>query len=70
MEISEDIRLLLASRAFYISPLVLSGKPMGLIYADRQPSDRDLDNESFESFKHFVQQANQALEYITHRKNV
>ncbi|GMR16220.1 MAG: HDOD domain-containing protein [Gammaproteobacteria bacterium] len=68
-EVSDDIRLVLASRAFYLSPLMLSGKAIGLIYADRQPSDRDLDNESFESFKHFVQQASQALEYITQRKN-
>ena len=49
-------------------PLILSGRVVGLIYADRQPSGRALDIESFESFKHFVQQANQALEYITKRK--
>lgn len=68
LDISEEIRLVLASRAFYVAALVLSGKVIGLIYADRQPSNRELDNESFESFKHFVQQANQALEYITQRK--
>jgi len=38
-----------------------------LIYADRQPSNRELDNESYESFKHFVQQASQSLEYISQR---
>lgn len=68
IEISEDIRLVLASRAFYIGPLVIADRVIGLIYADRQPSDRELDNESFESFKHFVQQASQALEYISPRK--
>lgn len=67
IEISEDIRLVLASRAFYLSPLIIAGRVIGLIYADRQPSDRDLDNESYESFKHFVQQASQALEYISQR---
>jgi HD-like signal output (HDOD) protein len=67
--VSEDIRLVLASREFYLSPLILSGRTLGLIYADRQPSNRELDKESYESFKHFVQQANQALEYITPRKN-
>lgn len=66
--VSEDIRLTLASRAFYLSPLIISGRVIGLIYADRQPSNRDLDNESYESFRHFVQQASQALEYITPRK--
>ena len=67
LEISEDIRLVLASKEFYVAPLVLSGRTVGLIYADRQPSARELDNESFESFKHFVQQASQALEYIKKR---
>jgi len=67
IEISEDIRLVLASRAFFLSPLIIAGRVIGLIYADRQPSDRDLDNESYESFKHFVQQASQALEYISLR---
>lgn len=68
IDISEDIRLVLASRSFYLSPIIITGKVIGLIYADRQPSDRDLDSESYESFKHFVQQASQALEYITPRK--
>ncbi len=67
IEISEDIRLVLASRAFFLSPLIIAGRVVGLVYADRQPSDRDLDNESYESFKHFVQQASQALEYISQR---
>lgn len=65
--VSDEIRLILASRAFFIAPLVISERVIGLIYADRQPSDRELDNESYESFKHFVQQANQALEYIKPR---
>jgi len=62
--VSDEIRLVLASRSFFVAPLVISERVVGLIYADRQPSDRELDNESYESFKHFVQQANQALEYI------
>jgi len=68
--VSEDIRLALASQAFYLAPLVISGRVIGLIYADRQPSGRELDNESYDSFKHFVQQASQALEYITPRKHL
>ena len=68
VEVNEEIRLALASKEFYIAPLILGERVVGLIYADRQPSARELDNESFESFKHFVQQACQALEYITPRK--
>ena len=69
MEISEEIRLVLASSEFYLAPLIVSGRMIGLIYADRQPSNRELDNESFDSFKHFVQQANQSLDYITAQNN-
>lgn len=68
IEVCEEIRLVLASKEFFVAPLILSERVVGLIYADRQPSDRDLDNESYDSFKHFVQQASQALEYITPRK--
>ena len=66
--VSDDVRLVLASRAFFVAPLLIAERVIGLIYADRQPSDRELDNESFESFKHFVQQASQALEYISPHK--
>ncbi|MDH5601454.1 MAG: HDOD domain-containing protein, partial [Gammaproteobacteria bacterium] len=62
--VTDEIRFALACRAFFIAPLVISDRVVGLIYADRQPSDRELDVESFESFKHFVQQGNQALEFI------
>lgn len=68
VDVSEKIRLVLASKEFFVAPLTLSGRVIGLIYADRQPSDRELDNDSFESFKHFVQQAIQGLEYISPRK--
>jgi HD-like signal output (HDOD) protein len=67
-KVSNDIRLVLASQAFYIAPLILAGRVIGLIYADRQLSGRELDNNSYECFKHFVQQASQALEYISPRK--
>ncbi|MDH5660091.1 MAG: HDOD domain-containing protein [Gammaproteobacteria bacterium] len=68
IKVSNEIRLVLASQAFYIAPLMLTGRVIGLIYADRQPSGRELDINSYESFKHFVQQASQALEYISPRK--
>lgn len=65
--VSPEIRKILACRAFYIAPLLLSGRVIGLLYADRQPSNRDLDNESFESFKHFAHQACHALQVISPR---
>ena len=65
--VSPEIRKTLACRAFYIAPLLLSGRVIGLLYADRKPSDRDLDNESFESFKHFAHQASHALQVSSPR---
>lgn len=65
--VSPEIRKILSSNAFYIAPILLSGRVIGLLYADRKPSDRDLDNESFESFKHFAHQACHALNVIAPR---
>lgn len=49
---------------FMAQPVVFGGIPIGLFYADRGPSDRTLDNDTFESFKLFVQQANLGLVQI------
>ncbi|WP_281276831.1 hypothetical protein [Desulfoglaeba alkanexedens] len=38
-----------------------------MIYADRWSSRRELDEQSFESFKHFVFQANLSLSYMVAR---
>ena len=65
--ISSEIRNILSSDAFYIAPILLSGRVIGLLYADRKPSNRELDNESFESFKHFANQACHALNVIAPR---
>ncbi|HKK13592.1 MAG TPA: HDOD domain-containing protein [Gammaproteobacteria bacterium] len=46
---------------FFAMSIEVQGQPIGLFYADRQPSGRALDEESFSSFKHFCQQANMVL---------
>ena len=56
---------ILATENFYISPVVINGRPVGLFYADRKPSNRELDAESFESLKHFGQQACMAIMHIS-----
>jgi len=68
--VNKDVQLILGCDEFYLAPLILSGKTIGIIYADRKTSARDLDNESYESFNHFVQQAGLALEYISPRKQL
>lgn len=52
---------------FFIAPIVVNERVVGLFYADRAPSERPLDEESFDSFKHFTQQANIGLSHLAGR---
>ena len=45
----------------FLGRLAVGPKIVGLFYADRGLSSAELDQKSFDSFKHFVQQANLAL---------
>ncbi|MCB9496253.1 MAG: HDOD domain-containing protein [Fibrobacteria bacterium] len=49
---------------FMAQPVLFGGNAIGMYYADRFPSGRAIDQETFESFKLFVQQANQGLAQI------
>lgn len=53
--------------AFFLSPIIVNQQAIGLFYADRVPSGRLLDEESYESFKLFAQQANLGLQHLTAR---
>jgi len=50
---------------FYVTPIEIRRKVIGVFYADRQPSGRPLDEEGFNSFKHFAHQGNLALAYLS-----
>jgi HD-like signal output (HDOD) protein len=50
---------------FYVTPIEIRNKVIGVFYADRQPSGRPLDAESFNSFRHFANQGNLALAYLS-----
>ncbi len=45
----------------FIMPISIKEVAIGVIYADRKPSGRKLDDESFENFVFFGQQANMSL---------
>jgi len=62
--VTSELKDALAEKPFFISPISVEGKTIGLFYADRLPSKRPLDSESFESFKHFTQEACIALKFI------
>jgi len=51
----------LKATAFYVSPLIVKNKPIGLLYADRSLQRRSLDDKSFDSFDLFSQQINMVL---------
>jgi len=67
--ITPDIRETLGSGDFLLSPLVINNKPIGIIYADRIPSERGITQEGVTSFEHFCIQANLGLEIISKRKS-
>ncbi len=48
---------------FFISPVIVNRKLIGVFYADRAISKRSMDKASFNSFKLFVQQASMGLSH-------
>ena len=59
--LSPLIRSLADNSPFFIAPLVMDKKCLGLFYADRADSQRPLTKEDFSSFTHFVRQASLCL---------
>jgi len=62
--ISDGIIDILGGASFFAAPIVVDGKGIGIIYADRLPSGRDLDQPSFDNFNFFAQQAGMGLNHI------
>jgi HD-like signal output (HDOD) protein len=65
--LSSTIATVTGPAPFFTAPIVVNGKSIGLIFADRALSGRALDQESFESFQHFVKQANMGLSLFTRK---
>jgi len=59
--ITPAVRAVMASAAFFLMPIVIKNQAVGLICADRCPSGRALDEESFASFTRIHQLAQEAL---------
>lgn len=62
--LSESIRGIIGVSASFIAPVMVTSKPIGVVYADRQYSKRQLDVEAFQAFKQFVLTANISLEHF------
>ena len=62
--VNKNLSDIVKTKTFFISPIIVDDKTIGIFYADRQPSKRPLDDESYGSFLHFTQEANIALKFI------
>ncbi|MFN2308590.1 MAG: HDOD domain-containing protein [Gammaproteobacteria bacterium] len=61
--LTAPVRAVAGDSPFFVMPIEVNGRSIGLFYADRKPSGRPLDEEAYTAFRHFCQQANLALAY-------
>ena len=66
--VDRNLKNILKAKTFFISPIILDDVTIGVFYADRKPSGRPLDDESYGSFQHFAQEACIALKFIKQNK--
>jgi len=67
-KISQELSNVIGTRTFVISPIVVKNKVIGLYYADRSLSKRELPQESFDSFQFFTQQSNLILNHLASKR--
>lgn len=63
--VTDDIFSILGGNSFFLIPILVGGKAIGLFYADRIPSRRDLDQKSFQNMEFFALQTSLSLDRIT-----
>ncbi len=66
--ITPEVIAAVGTGPFCLMPLRVGRRPIGLLYADRRPSGRPLDEESFAAFRQFGQQANLGLAALELRR--
>jgi hypothetical protein len=66
--VNSAITSVIGKRPFLVSAIAINGKSIGVLYADRSLSGREMDDESQESFCHFAKQANMGLSLIASRR--
>ena len=58
LQLTDRLRKQLPSHGFLIAPVIVDMRVIGLFYADRGNSERQFNEEDFDSFTHFSQLAN------------
>ena len=66
--VNPALRQAIKATNFFIAPITVDDSTLGIFYADRLPSGRPLDSESYGSFQHFAQEACIALKFIKQNK--
>ncbi len=61
---THEIREITGCGDFFLAPLILEGKDIGLIYSDRGTTNRTIDKDAFINFVKFTNQANNCLQRI------
>jgi HD-like signal output (HDOD) protein len=64
--LTEEFLNLTGKAPFFAMPVIIKDVAIGVIYADRKSSGRRLDEESFENFNLFGQQANMCLRALAY----
>lgn len=68
--LTPEINNLLGTGELLVAPLVVNNRPIGIIYADRIASQREVDTRTLQSFGHFAAEANMGLDYITKQQTM
>lgn len=68
LAITNSMTSIIGDKPFLIASIEVNGRGIGLLFADRAPSGRELDDECVESFRHFSNQASMGLSLIASRR--
>ena len=66
--VNNSVTSVIGKRPFLVSTIAINGRGIGLLFADRALSEREIDEEAVESFKHFAKQANMGLTLLATRR--
>ncbi len=66
--VNDSVSSVIGRRPFLTSSVAINGRGIGVLFADRALSGREIDEEAEESFKHFANQANMGLTLIASRR--
>lgn len=66
--LNSHVTTLIGTHNGFVAPILVGPKPIGIFYCDRKISGRKLDEEGFNAFSLFVQQANMCLLSLMSRR--